>query len=256
MIYRYDPKKKYFLVSLKLENKPGALGNIGDLLAIRGINILEGFFGGISNGSKGTMGFFLETTNQKMDEAWLKDLLQGSVMVSDVEVRSGVEGFLADSVNFPLTWNTGERAVLMRMSTLRAMLDAVRESDPKHGPAALYKQGFDFGYTGWENLLDLHRPKTREGLAEMLNIHVAAGWGHLELTDLDVPAKRAWLRMDDGFECADVSANSPVGFFTSGHLAGVMSAYFGVKMRSTESKCTSVGDEHCEFYIEPEPKTD
>ena len=61
MVFHYDPKKKVFLVSLHLENEPGALGNLADLLAVRGMNILEGFFGGMSSEPKATVSFFVET---------------------------------------------------------------------------------------------------------------------------------------------------------------------------------------------------
>ena len=69
------------------------------------MNILEGYFGGMSHGPKSSVSFFLESTNQRLDEEWLKELVESSVYVSDVEVNSGVEGFVADSLNFPLTWN-------------------------------------------------------------------------------------------------------------------------------------------------------
>lgn len=251
MVYRYDPKKKYFLVSLRLENKPGALGNLANLLGIRGINILEGFFGGISYGTQGNAGFFVESTNQRIDEGWLKDFLQSSVYVSDVEVKAGVEGFLTDSLNFPLTWNTGERAVLMRTEGMRGMLDAVMASDPTNGEQIIYNQGFNYGKSSWQYLLSVFRPKTKEGLAELLGIYAAAGWARPELVDLDIPRKKARVRMRDGFECADISTGKPESHFIRGHLAGTLSAFFGFDVKAEETKCMSAGEDLCEFVISP-----
>ncbi|MDA4126312.1 MAG: hypothetical protein OK452_03780 [Thaumarchaeota archaeon] len=251
MIYRYDPKKKYFLVSLHLENKPGALGNLANLLGIRGMNILEGYFGGISYGTKGNAGFFLESTNQRMDKGWIKDFLESSVYVSDVEVREGVEGFLADSLNFPLTWNSGERAVLMRMEGLRAMLRAVIEADPEKGEQDIYNQGFNFGKASWQDLLKVFRPKTKEGLGELLAIYTAAGWGKSDLVELDMARKHARLRFTEGFECVDMSTGKPESHFTRGHMAGALSAFFGSDVKAVETKCTSAGDDHCEFVVSP-----
>jgi predicted hydrocarbon binding protein len=251
MVYRYDPKKKYFIVSLHLENKPGALGNLANLLGIRGINILEGYFGGITYGSQGNMSFFLETTNQQMDEGWLKDFLTPSVYVSDVVVKSATEGFLTDSVNFPVTWNSGDRAVLMRVGALRAMLDATRALDPATGDASIYAQGFGYGKTAWEDLLSRHRPKTKEGLAEMLQIFNATGWGKIELTDLNVHEKKAKVKLTEGFECAEKSTGRTEGHFIAGVLAGAFSAYFGTDVRTTETKCTSKADPRCEFEVSP-----
>jgi predicted hydrocarbon binding protein len=251
MIYRYDPKRKYFLVSLHLENKPGALGNLANLLGIRGINILEGYFGGISYGTKGNAGFFVESTNQRMDAGWIKDFLESSVYVSDVEVREGAEGFLADSLNFPLTWNSGERAVLMRMEGLRAMLRAVLEADPVNGEQDIYNQGFSFGKASWVELLKVFRPKTKEGLGELLAIYTAAGWGRAELVELDIPRRHAKLRFTEGFECVEMSTGEPESHFTRGHMAGALSAFFGADVRAEETKCTSAGNDHCEFVVSP-----
>ena len=249
MVYRFDPKKKYFLASLHLENKPGALGNLADQLGIRGINILEGFFGGITYGSRGNVGFFLESTNQKMDEGWLKDFLQSSVYASDVEVRTGVEGFLVDSLNFPLTWNSGDRAVLMRVEGLRVMLDGVKNANKGNGEEMIYQQGLTYGLAAWQNLFGIHHPKTKEGLEEMLRIYISTGWGKIELQDLNLAQKRARLKVIDGFECVGLSTGKPEGYFFGGHIAGAMSSYFGSAVGAIEKKCISKGDEYCEYAV-------
>ena len=251
IVYRFDPKKKYFLISVHLENKPGALGNLANLLAIRGINILEGFFGGMSYGEKANVSFFLESTNQQMDEGWLKDFLASSVYISDIEVKSGVEGFLTDSLNFPITWNNGDRAVLMRVEGLRVMLDAVKATQPGVGEEAIYQQGYSYGKAAWDNLLTVHRPKTREGLEEMLKVYVATGWGKTALLDFNQSRNHVHIRMDEAFESTDLNTGRPECYFIAGHLAGMMSSYFRVEVKAVETKCRSQGDPHCEFQISP-----
>ena len=251
IVYSFDPKKKHFLVSLHLENKPGALGNLANLLAIRGINILEGFFGGMSYGPKATVSFFLESTNQQVDEGWVKDFLASSVYVSDVEVKTSVEGFLTDSLNFPITWNNGDRAVLMRVEGLRVMLDSVKASEPGVGEEAIYLQGFSYGRAAWGNLMAVHTPKTREGLAEMLKIYVATGWGKIELLEVDPARNLARIRMDEAFESVGLNTGKPECYFIAGHLAGALSGYFKTEVKAVETKCRSQGDTHCEFRISP-----
>ncbi len=251
MVYRYDPKKKYFLVSLHLENKPGALGNLANVLGIRGINILEGFFGGIESGQKGNMGFYLESTNPKMDEDWLKDFISTSVYVSDVEVKSGREGWLSDTLNFPLTWNNGDRAVLMRVGALRGMIEAVMTADPENGPSTVYEQGFAYGKTAWSDLLNIHRPMSKEGLEEMLQILNAIGWAKAELDQLDVVHHRARVGMNEGFECSGRMTGRPEGNFLGGVLAGVLSDYFEREVKAVETKCVSKGDAQCVFEVAP-----
>jgi len=251
MIFHYDQKKKVYLVSLHLENEPGALGNLANLLGVRGMNILEGFFGGMSSEPKATVSFFVETANNKMDEGWLKEFIGSSVYASDVEVRPGVDGFVADSLNFPLTWNTGDRAVLMRTDSLRAMFDAVMAANREEGERTIYNLGFSYAQATYERLFSTYRPTSKEGLAEVLKIYSATGWGRLELSDLDPRRLRAKLRLEEGFECADVKSGRPESNFIRGHLAGVLSTYFGSDVEAVETKCISKGDPHCEFEISP-----
>ena len=249
MVYHFDPKRRYFIVSMHLENKPGALGNLGNLLGIRGINLLEGYFGGMAFSDKANVSFFLESTNQQMDDKWLKDFLASSVYVSDVEVKSPVEGFLTDSLNFPITWNNGDRAVLMRVEGLRVMLDAVKSTNPGTGEAEIYRQGFSYGRFAWLSLMEVHRPKTKEGLAEMLRIYVATGWGRFELLELNPARMHARVKVEEGFESTGLETGEPECYFIAGHLAGAISSYFGADMKVQEKKCVSRRDSHCEFEV-------
>lgn len=251
MVYRYDPKRKYFLVSMHLENKPGALGNLANVLGIRGVNILEGFFGGITYGESGTISFFLESTNARMDADWLKDFLKSLVYVSGVEVKAAVEGFLSDSLNYPVTWNNGDRAVLMRIEGLRSMLGAIRTSNPEGGDQAIRDAGFGFGRYSWPNLFGQFHPKTKEGLGELLNIYTATGWGRVEVSELSLPRRLARIKLVDGFECTGLSTGKAESHFMRGHLEAGFSVYFGVDMKAEESRCVSKGDSHCEFEISP-----
>jgi predicted hydrocarbon binding protein len=251
MVFHYEPKKKVFLVSLHLENEPGALGNIANLLAVRGINILEGFFGGMASEPKATLSFFVETTNQRMDESWLKDFIESSVLVSDVEVRPGVDGFVADSLNFPLIWNTGDRALLMRTASLRTMFATIMAADREEGKRAIYDQGFSYARATYDSLFSIYRPKGKEGLAEILKTYSATGWGRLELLSLDPGSKRAKLKLEEGFECTDMKTGEPESNFIRGHLAGVLSTFFRSRVKAVETKCISKGDPCCEYEVSP-----
>ena len=201
--------------------------------------------------SKATVSFFLESTNQQMDEGWLKDFLATSVYVSDVQVKSPVEGFLTDSLNFPMTWNNGDRAVLMRVEGLRIMLDSVKAAEPGVGEEAIYQQGFSYGRAAWTNLMAVHRPQTREGLAEMLKIYMATGWGKVELLDVNQSHSHARIRMEESFESTGLDTGKAECYFIAGHLAGAMSGYFKAEVKAVETKCRAKGDPHCEFQISP-----
>ena len=247
MIYHFDPKKKHFLVSLHLENKPGELGNVANMLGVRGINILEGFFGGMTYGQVANMGFFVETTNDRMDAGWLKDYLKSAVGVSDVEVKGGAEGFLTDTLDFPVTWNSGHRALIMRVEGVNAMISAVKATEGGH--AFAFEQGLNFGRWSWQDLMSTYRPKTKEGLQEMLGTYAAAGWGRVQVLALDPAHRKAQLKVDDGFESSGPPTGKVWCYFTAGHLAGVFSAFFETAVTCEETKCVSKGDSHCEFSV-------
>ena len=251
MVFRYDRTKKYYLVSMHLENKPGALGNLANVLGIRDINILEGFIGGMSYGQHAVVSFFLESVNRKIDAKWLKSFLENAVYVTDVEVKESVDGILTDTLNFPLTWNSGDRAVLMRTEGLRAMLESIRLSDTSSGEESIYSQGFSYGKVAWDNLMTNARPQSREGLRELLGIYSAVGWGRPELVELDNAKRRAKVRLYDCFESEGVSTGAPACNFVRGHLSGAFTAYFGGYVRVMEKRCSSKGDSYCEFEISP-----
>ncbi len=211
--------------------------------------MLEGYIGGTSSEEYQVASFFLESTNPRLDSGWLKEFIESSVFVSDVMVKQGVEGFLFDSLNFPLSWNTGDRAVLVKVGGLRAMLNAVMMANPATGAESIYSQGFSYGKSVWEQLLSVHRPQTREGLSEALQLYSAAGWGRPELTHLDMEKVQAKVRFEEGFECVDQMTGRPASHFMRGHLAGALSAYFQSDLRCEETKCTSKGDKYCEFEV-------
>jgi predicted hydrocarbon binding protein len=236
---------------MHLENKPGALGNLANVLGIRGINILEGFVGNMTSGQYGVASFFLESTSKNIDAKWLKSFLENAVYVTDVEVKESVDGLVTDTLNFPITWNNGDRAVLMRTEGLRAMLESIKSTDSTSAEEAVYGQGFSYGKVAWDGLMTNYRPQSREGLREMLGIYCAVGWGKPELIELDNAKRRAKVRMSDCFESEGVSTGAPACNFVRGHLSGALSAYFGGYVRAVEKKCTAKGDHYCEFEVSP-----
>jgi predicted hydrocarbon binding protein len=218
------------------------------VLGIRGINMLEGYVGQVSSESV-VASFFLESSNPRLTSEWLKEFIESSVFVSDVMVKEGVEGFLFDSLNFPVAWNTGDRAVLVQADRLRAMLDAVMTAEPASGAQFIYSQGFNCGKSVWEQLMTVHRPETEEGLSEVLQLYSAAGWGRPKLIHVDVKKMQAKVRFEELFECVTRRTSGSASHFIRGHLAGALSAYFQSDLRCEETKCISKGDKYCEFEV-------
>lgn len=256
VVYHFDPSRKFYLVSLTIEDKPGIVGNVADVLGIRGMNIFAGYFGKKEKESLGTFSFFVESHNQRMDTKWLKEFLETVVGVSEVEVKEPVEGFLAHSLSFPLVWSTGDRAVLMRTDYLKKAFAAIQKALGSDGQDATFRFGYEYGKAAWENLFSLLRPKSGEGLQAMLEIYAAVGWGKVELIKFEEKRRWARVRVIDGFECAGNMTGNPTGQFIRGHIAGVFSAYFKREARATETKCVSAGAQYCEIEVSPEEPTE
>jgi predicted hydrocarbon binding protein len=99
--------------------------------------------------------------------------------------------------------------------------------------------------------MSVARPKTKEGLAEMLGTYSAVGWGRPELTELDFVKRKAKVKFKDCFECEGMKSGKPTSNFVRGHLSGAFSAFFGGYVKVIEKKCISRGDSSCEFEITP-----
>ena len=250
MVYHYDPKKRFFIVTVTEQNVPGALGALANILGVRGINLLEGWFGGASGEASGPVSFFAESTDPKLDKDWMTEYLKASIYVSDIEVRESKNGFLADSQNFPLTWVSGDRAIMLRVSMSKVMFDVVR-AVPGIGDEVLYRMGFESGKSTWQDLITRLKPATKEALADVLAIYAAVGWGRPELIELDQPGRRARLAFGEGFECEGVATGKPYSQFTRGHLAGAFSAFLKSDVKCVETRCLSAGARYCEFQITP-----
>lgn len=250
MVYHYDPKKRFYLISFREQNVPGALGAVTSILGVRGVNLLEGFFGSDPKDEWGPVSFFVESTDPKVDKDWLMQYLKASIYISDIEIRESRDGFLADSVNFPLSWGSGDRAVAMRAEQVKGMFDVVR-GVPGIGDDVLYKMGFQYGKNTWQKLFGLFQPKTGVSVADDLQIYTAVGWGRIELLELNPTARQAKVRFYDGFECIGTSYSRPYCHFTRGHIAGAFSAHFKADMNCTEVRCAATGEKYCEFDVSP-----
>jgi len=249
MVYHSDPNKRFFFITVSEQNVPGALGALANILGVRGINLLEGWFGGSSEEAQGPVSFFAESTDPKLDKDWITEYLKASVYVSDIEVRESRNGFIADS-NFPLTWASGDRAIMLRVSMTKTIFDVVR-AVPGIGEEVLYRMGFESGKSTWQDLFARLKPATKEGFADNLGIYTAVGWGRPELVELDPAAHRARIAFADGFECQGVTTGKPYSHFTRGHLGGAFSAYFKTDVKCVEARCLSAGYRYCEFVVSP-----
>ncbi|HMD79515.1 MAG TPA: V4R domain-containing protein [Nitrososphaerales archaeon] len=249
MVYHFDPQKRFFIITVTEQNVPGALGALANILGLRGINLLEGWFGGSSEAAQGPVSFFAESTDPRLDREWITEYLKASVYVSDIQVQESKNGFIADT-SFPLTWASGDRAVMLRVSMTKTIFNVVR-AVPGIGEEVLYRMGFESGKSTWQDLFARLHPATKEALADNLGIYAAVGWGRPELVELDQVGRRARIAFAEGFECEGTATGKPYSHFTRGHLAGAISAYFKADLKCVETRCVSAAARYCEFLVSP-----
>jgi len=77
------------------------------------------------------------------------------------------------------------------------------------------------------------------------------GLGVISLKELNLETLTVLLHVDNCFNAQSytVKTKKPVCFAMSGMFAGVAESIFAKDMICTETKCTAMGDKHCEFVI-------
>ena len=249
-VYLYDPKKKHFHIVIELENVPGALHDVLEVMQGLKLNVLGSFSSVDSAAKVGVWSGFVEDSDHSAEE--LKTRLGVSPYVHDALVAESKGGFLVDGVHFPLAFNTGTRGVMMTSKYFARMLETMRKQFGSGGNVIVYHEGYAYGKdVGAEYLSQLGGEFMAANPGEVLKIYQALGWFRLEKVDFDRKAREGTVTTSDNFECAGSVSKSPFSHFVRGHLAGVMTSLFGEDMTCKETKCVARGDPHCVFSLGP-----
>jgi predicted hydrocarbon binding protein len=249
-VFVYDPSMKFFNVVVELKNEPGALRSVLDILQGLKINILGSFSSVDPKGDTGTWSAFVE--NSDHTASGLKRRILSSPLVLSAIVTESTDGFLVDSVHFPLTFNTGDRAVLMRSEQLSRMLSVIRKEFGSGGNVILYEEGRAYGKSvGADYLSRLGLKLVESNLPNVMNLYQALGWFKLERVRQNRREKSLTIRVSGCFECEGSKSAVPYSHFVRGHLSGAMTAIFGREMTCEETRCVAAGGQVCEFLIGP-----
>lgn len=83
-----------------------------------------------------------------------------------------------------------------------------------------------------------------------LTMYSQMGWFRVVGMEWDEARKEKVIRLDHTAESQAVgTAAKPVCYCTSGLIAGIVSAAYGVRVQGKEVKCQSKGDQYCEFTV-------
>lgn len=100
----------------------------------------------------------------------------------------------------------------------------------------------------------MERTKTGEGaLRNLCRLKSEENWGKMSFQDVDHKKGSGRILIIDSFETVARKRNRPSCYFFKGFLAGFLSELFGKPITVVEERCSSKGDEHCEFRFANSP---
>ncbi len=248
MVFRNQKGTKSFEVMVNLKDELGALADVAERLAAVKVNVLEGFISSPRPDATGAWCFFA-TGGQGLAAAEVQKILAESPFVVGAKVREDWNGLIMDTLAFPLTWNTGDRAIMLRAEFFTYMEKKIREVFADGADTLLYLIGLEHGRPTWLNLANQLPLQEKEGTAHSLQIYGAVGWAVPELKAFDAERKTASVVMRENFECMGRKSSVGTSHFVRGHLAGAFTAIFGKEVKCEEVRCIAKGDEACEFQI-------
>jgi predicted hydrocarbon binding protein len=251
LVFERPAGRKVFLVTVDLKNELGAVSDISDRSAKLKLNILTGFTSTPGTDNIGRFSYLAEARDPSLTAAAPKTELESSKYLVSCSVKEPHNNLLVDSLNFPLRWNNGDRAVMLRTEFFSAMATKIRTVLGTGADVTLYELGYDHGFPSWKNIVEDYETTTLDDLEELMSFYTAVGWGRTQAIAFDPAAKTTTVRMFDNFECAYSSSAAPTSHFVRGHLAGAFSAIFKSPMKVEETHCIATGDEYCEFEAQP-----
>ncbi len=252
----FKPNVKLAQFSIEMRNAPGAMQQQAELVAKHGVNVLSGFHDAPVLAEKGTWSFFGDFTKADIEPEALAAELRSLRPVVKVRFASTKDGFITDTMNFPVLLGN-ERAIIVRASILLSIIDRITSifgPESKSAQVILHQVGEAGGQRVFESVKTMIGfDFIRKNVARTLNLFTALGWGILNVKAVDLDTKTAEIHIKEGFESADSgnTATAPQCHFIRGLLTGWFSQLFERKINATETQCVAKGDPFCIFRIQP-----
>lgn len=175
--------------------------------------------------------------------------------VGEVLVSKPKQGFIVDTIYFPLTARGGVPVMTFSIEMLAKMLMNFKKLYGSGAFSMLYEMGKDYGAgigKHFKSIALSARPFTssRELIDEFFNFMRSAGWfmPEIELSEGDKPS--AVIKLRECFEDRHGERTSePNCPYVRGFLTGFFNSIYGKDFTSQEVKCISRGDPYCEFQL-------
>jgi len=157
---------------------------------------------------------------------------------------------LIDNLTFPLARINGTRDVMIRAEFLRDMMRKLKDEFQSAADVFLYKEGMALGESAEKFYIERYgADEIFHALAYFQSFYSALGWAKPELVSVDIPGRKATLRLYESFECPKEKGNKAYSHFLRGFINGSFSTLLGVKTSTKEVMCQTKGDSCCEFLV-------
>jgi predicted hydrocarbon binding protein len=248
MGYHFSPNKPVYVGSVVLRNVPGALAGVAVALGRERVNLIQTASANIEGTETSVWGFFAEAEDSKVDMPRIKSLIEGAPNVVKAELVEGTDGVVIDKFHYPLIFNVGEKAMILRRRDLVDMFTRIKKLFGTGANVIIYEMGVAAGESDAKQLKSvLGEDRLIRNILEMVFLYSAQGWGVPEVVDLKLDPLEATIRIHDNFECSYHRSASPNSHYVRGHIVGLGAEIFGKRVACEEQKCTAKGDPYCEF---------
>jgi predicted hydrocarbon binding protein len=245
-----EDNKRTFVVAVTLQDKPGALMDASKFLAVRGVNIIEGYFHPSGNGLSEWV-FTAYVPDVRLDANFIKDLLLHSSLVKSVEILDATNGIAIDSMGFPTMTSDNRRVVIFDLEELKQLFlplqqrsenifDTVRKLGELHAKS---------------NAAYLFQPGKKITLKEVygaVSIYTAMGWGKAKIVEFNLKDLECIIDIEDNFELylyPQSKERKENCWFATGFLKSIFEQIFKTEFECVEVLCVSSGSKECRFAL-------
>ncbi|MRX72066.1 STAS domain-containing protein [Bacillus lacus] len=178
-------------------------------------------------------------------------------MEKNEAIAVGGANFSWDSENGTFLFEEQDAILFWINSAFKTFLDTIEEvSGDEAAALVLETTGYRMGTIVGDYF---HKSGTnvKEVLQVLTGVYASAGWGKLEIPQVNLEAETAVLQMRNSWEYKinKLQNKTESGTFIPGHWAGVLSGLFGRNIWYKIRKSQIKGDPYCEFEFYPSEVT-
>ena len=243
----FSPKVKAFHIVVKLNDVPGALSSVLELLRSH-VDLVASVSYSLDGGGAIWSGFG-KSLSKTETEGKLRRVVERSPMVVGCEVRGSDHGLLVDTFHTGIEVAPERPGVVLPLAGISRMYGRLAEVFGSGGETILFEEGSALGESSGKYLNTKLGPGSLDWKVKaMLGIYTTYGWGSARLK-VEKPRTRFRLVLGDCFECTGTAKKRTGCSFVRGHLASAVSAMAGTRFESEETKCRFRGDDACEILL-------